>query len=121
MKRIFVLLIASLLMTMAGQATESAKLLSKKEVRNLIANANTPADHNKLANNYRLQAEKLDAEANEHAEMAKIYRERPSLAASKHPMGPDTAPHCEYWADSLRKAAVEARALSTAHADMAKK
>ena len=121
MKRLFTILIMSTLITTAGLAAESTKMMSMKEVKALIEKASTPADHNKLAQYYRLQADKLDAEANEHADMAKMYRARPTASEVKRPMSPDTAAHCDYIAESLRKAASEARALSTAHAEMAKK
>jgi len=50
-----------------------------------------------------------------------MYRARPTVAETKRPAGPDTAAHCEFLADNLHKAANEARALSAAHAEMAKK
>ena len=122
MKTIFAVLMTSMLIGTTGVAAESTnKMLSKKEVRSLVETASTPADHNKLAHHYALQAMKLDAEADEHANMAKMYRARPTVAETKRPAGPDTAAHCEFLADNLHKAANEARALSAAHAEMAKK
>ena len=119
MKKTFMVLMASMLLATVGLAAEQ-KTLSKEEVRTLIQTASTPAEHNKLAEHYGLQADKLEAQSNEHAEMAKLYRARPNASAMKHPMGPDTASHCEYLAANLHKAAAEARALSAAHAEMAK-
>jgi hypothetical protein len=119
MKTMFALLMTSMLIAATGFAAEPAKMLSKKEVGVLIGKASTPAEHNQLAQYYRLQAEKLEADANDHAEMAKIYRARPTASETKRPMSPDTAAHCEYFTDSLRKAAGEARTLSAAHAGMA--
>lgn len=121
MKPVFAMLFASLLFATAGLAVEPSKTLSKKEVRTLIEKASTPADHNKLAQYYRVQADKFEAEATEHADMAKMYRARPGVSEMKRPMSPDTASHCETLAENLHKAATEARALSAAHAEMAKK
>jgi hypothetical protein len=120
MKSILAVAMMSVIMTTAGLPTETAKTLSKKEVHRLLVTANTPADHNKLAQHYRLQAEQLEAEAAEHTAMAKAYRAKPGVSEMKRPMSPDTASHCEYFAESLTKAATEARALSVAHLAMVK-
>ena len=50
-----------------------------------------------------------------------MYPARPNPCEIRRPMVPDTAAHCEYFAESFRKAASEARALSAAHAEIAKK
>lgn len=101
----------------AGQAWS----LSKKEVRALLQKATTPSDHLRLSRHFQAEAEKLEAKAQEHAELAKLYRARPTASELKRPMAPDTARHCEYFAESLGKAAKEARAMASAHADIAKK
>jgi len=120
MNSILAVVMLSVLMTTAGSAAEQAKMLSKKEVHRLLETANTPLDHNKLAQHYRLQAEQLEAEAAEHTAMARLYRAKPGVSETKRPMSPDTASHCEYFAESLTKAASEARALSAAHLAMVK-
>jgi ATP-dependent helicase YprA (DUF1998 family) len=121
MKTLFAFVLMSALFTTVGLPAESARTLSKKEVKELIAKAATPAEHNKLAQYYRQKAENLEAEADEHADLAKAYHAQPNVSEVKRPMSPDTAEHCEYLAESLRKAAAEARALAAAHAQMAKK
>ena len=50
-----------------------------------------------------------------------MYPARSNPCEIKRPMIPDTAARCEYFAESFRKAASEARALSAAHAEIAKK
>lgn len=119
MKTTFAVLMTSMLLATAGLAAEP-KTLSKNEVQSLIQKASTPAEHSMLAQHYSAQADKLEAAATEHMEMAKLYRARPNSSEMKHPMSPDTAKHCEYLAENLHKAAAEARALSAAHAEMAK-
>jgi len=121
MKRVFAVLVTSMVIAVAGLADDTAKTVSKKEVQILTQKASTPAEYNELAQYYRMQAEKLEADAKEHADLAKIYQARSTGAESKHPMNPDTAKHCQYFAASLGKAATEARALSEEYADMAKK
>ncbi|MEO8663468.1 MAG: hypothetical protein ABI693_33740 [Bryobacteraceae bacterium] len=120
MKSILAVAMMSVMMTTAGLGAVPAKMLSKSEVHRLLESANTPADHNKLAQHYRLQADQLDAEAAEHTAMAKAYRAKPGVSEMKRPMSPDTASHCDYFAESLMKAATEARALSAAHLAMVK-
>ena len=53
--------------------------------------------------------------------MAKTYRARPTASEVKRPGATDTASHCQTLSENLAKAAEEARALSAAQADMAKK
>jgi hypothetical protein len=122
MKRILAAVMMSVILSVVGTAaTSSNKMMSKKEVKALLANASTPADHNRLAEHYLASAEKLDAEAKEHAEMAATYRARPTASEVKRPGAADTARHCELLSEDLAKAAKEARTLAQAHADMAKK
>ena len=99
---------------------QSAGLLNKSELRALIAKAETPADHMKLAGHFTAKAEQLEAEAKEHRELAKEYKQHSTMHGTKHPMSGQIAEHCEYFADELSKAAKEARAVAAAHEKMAK-
>jgi hypothetical protein len=121
MKRILSVVMLSVMMAAAGTAAESPKMLSNKEVKKLLATASTPEEHNKLAEHYRLKAEKFEAEANTHIEMAKLYRTRGGSAGPKWPASTFTTKHCEDLAKDLQKAAKEARSLSAVHSEMAKK
>ena len=122
MKRILAAVMMSVILAAVGTAaTSSHKMMSKKEVKALLASASTPADHNKLSEHYLASAEKLDAEAKEHAGMAATYRARPTASEVKRPGATDTARHCELLSENLAKASKEARALAEAHAEMAKK
>jgi hypothetical protein len=94
--------------------------LSKQDVKALIASARTAEDHERLAKHFDAEAVQLDAEANEHQELAAVYKANPSGQESKHPMSGKTAGHCQYFADDLHKAAEQARALATDHREMAK-
>ena len=94
--------------------------MSKEEVKTLIANAKTAEDHERLAKHFDAEADQLEAEANEHQELAAEYKAHPSGQDSKHPMSGKTAGHCQYFADDLHKAATQARALAADHRGMAK-
>lgn len=121
MKRIFAAVIMSFILVAVGGASPKQKTMSKKQVMALVEKANTPADHLKLADYYRVRAEQLQAEAAEHAEMANTYRARPTASEVKRPGATDTVGHCQTLSENLANAAKEAQTLSEAHAEMAKK
>jgi hypothetical protein len=93
---------------------------SSKEVRDLIANAKTPAEHRKLAKHFEAVAARYEADAADHAAEAKVYRTTPNASESKRPGSPDTAAHCDRLADAARNAATAARELARDHEKMAK-
>ncbi|HSS96121.1 MAG TPA: hypothetical protein VLK33_03790 [Terriglobales bacterium] len=96
--------------------------ISKKEVKALIKNAKTSADHQKIATYYRQEAARLNQDSKEHAEMAAIYKDNPPNAALevKHGSGVEGVSHCNRWAELAKEEAKEADALATLHENMAK-
>jgi hypothetical protein len=113
----------ALIMSFGGPAAaqgKSSDLLTNDQVKNLTANAKTPADHVKLSKHYLALAAKYDAESAAHAAMATIERTQPTPAETKRPGSPGTALHCDRLSDSLRMAASEARAIAADHEQMAK-
>jgi hypothetical protein len=116
------LLLATLTVLAGGAAlrADDSKLLNKDELRHLIATAETPQDHERLAAHFTAKAEQLDAEAKEHMELAADYKTNPNMHEMKHPMSAQTAGHCDYFAKSLTKAAQDARKLAVDHEAMAK-
>jgi hypothetical protein len=101
-------------------AAEPQGLQKSADVRALVNNAKTPADHQKLARHFTAMAEKHEAEAKEHEVLAAEYTKHPTGREEKHPMSGQTAEHCKYYAEHCRKAATEMRALAAAHLGMAK-
>jgi membrane-bound lytic murein transglycosylase B len=101
-------------------AVEPKGAMKPKEVKALVANATTPADHMKLARHFSAMAAKHDAEAVEHEALVNEYTRRPTVSSVKRPMAPDTAEHCKYFAEHCRNAAKEMRAMAAAHEAMAK-
>ena len=95
--------------------------MKPKEVKALLANARTAADHMNLARHYAAMAEKHEAEARQHEALAAEYTRNPRMGASKRPMAPDTAEHCWYFAEHCRKVAKQMRALAVAREEMAKR
>ena len=52
-------------------------LLSKSELKNLIANTKTAADHERLAAHFDAKAAQLEADAKDHDELAEDYKRNP--------------------------------------------
>jgi hypothetical protein len=120
MKSFLIVLVSSVVLSVVGLAAEPARPLTKKEAMQLAASANTPADHLRLAKYFELKADKLEAEAKEHGEMAQIYRARPTASLTKRPGAVDTAAHCERLSQDLAQAAKDAKTLAGDHEAMAK-
>ncbi|MBK7928040.1 MAG: hypothetical protein IPJ98_11295 [Bryobacterales bacterium] len=116
------MVLAAVIAISAPQATavEMKGMLKSKEVKALVANAKTPADHMKLARHFNAMAEKHEAEALEHEALAVEYTRNPRMGSSKTPMSPNSAEHCKYFAEHCRKAAKEMRAMAAAHEAMAR-
>lgn len=98
----------------------ASDIVTSGEVQNLIANAKTPAHHQKLARHFAAVAARYDADAADHAAEAKAYRSGPNAAESKRPGSPGTAAHCDRLADAAQKAAAATRDLAHDHEQMAK-
>lgn len=97
--------------------------LTKKQAQALAATAKTPADHMKLAAYFKLEADRLDAEAQEHEQLAQNYRLNPNMTGGGKTGGNTqsrTFEHCEAAAKALREAAKSTRELVAEHEQMAK-
>ncbi len=121
-----VLAISVALLTLApanSVAGDNKPVISKKELKVLLKTAKEPADHQKIAEYYRQKAQKLRADAKEHAEMAEDYTKNPRFAAmevkQRASFGQGVS-HCRRWAELDEQEAQEAEALATLHEDMAK-
>jgi hypothetical protein len=117
MKTALSILVCGLVLSVAGFAAEP---LTNKNVKQLISSANGPADHLRLANYFELEAQKFEAEAKEHADMARNYRANPNALETKLPGAVGTAKHCESLSRDLAHAAKGARTLAADHTAMAK-
>ena len=94
--------------------------LTKVELKSLIANAETKADHERLAQYFDAEAARYEAEAKDHSELAPFYKKNPDPALSKHQGSPRAFEHCDALSRNLQKAAEEARGLAAEHREMAK-
>jgi len=97
------------------------QLTLERDIDGAGLSAEARALYEKKITEYTAKAKQYEAEAAEHADMAKAFRARPTPSETKRPGGADTAAHCESMADSLAKAAKEARAMASMHEELAKK
>jgi len=116
-----IMMTAALLLGGAVQmSAEETVQMSKDQLKELIGSAKTSADHQKLAAYYNTEADRLEAEAKDHEELAGVYRKHTDAVAQKHTMSGKTAGHCDYFAKSVREAAKADRAIAAEHQAMAK-
>ncbi|MDE3166213.1 MAG: hypothetical protein KGN36_10430 [Acidobacteriota bacterium] len=121
MKNAIAVLVAGTVLALSGFGAQAAAGITKKEARQLTTSAKTPEDHRKLAQYYRAEADRFDAEAKDHAAMARSYRATPTASEIKRPGASDTAAHCERLSQDLAKAAADARVLASDHEALAQK
>ena len=108
--------------TLAVTATAKDKSLSKSELRTLVLNAQTPADHERIAEYYDSQATKYETEAKKHQEEATYYSShvQPPIGKNQGFYSREMENHCPKMAAKLTEAAQEARMLADGHRELAK-
>jgi hypothetical protein len=98
--------------------------ISNKNVKALVASAKTPEDHMRLAAYFNQEADRMEADAKGHEELAGVYRQSPNTTGGGKQSGTGsifrTAEHCDSAAKSLREAAKSLRELAAEHEQMAK-
>jgi hypothetical protein len=117
---VFAVATAMLTAVVSVPAGAADKTLSKSELKNLVANAETKAEHERIAQYFDAEATRYDAEAKDHGELAPFYQRNPDPTISKHPGSPHAFEHCDSLSKSLQKAAEEARQLAAEHRGMEK-
>ena len=114
-----VLAVIGLAVSVPLLAQQSSDLLATKDVHDLAMNAKTPADHAKLQKHFLALAAKYDAEAADHAALAKDYL-KPQTGGRLMPGSPKLrAEHCDRLAASLKEAAKDAREVAADHGKIA--
>lgn len=102
----------------AVSAQESTARLSRKELKDLIANARTAADHQKLAAHFRSEQARHEEERTEHEELRKEYERNSTRDPSKFPTMGD---HRRSLAQSAALSAKQAQAMAAIHEELARK
>ncbi len=91
--------------------------LSKQQLKTLIATAVTPADHQRIAEYYKVKAQDYLAQAKDHEAMLAAYNANPSSLTDKDRAG--TVYHCEYYAKKFKDMAAKQEELARQHEQMA--
>jgi hypothetical protein len=92
--------------------------LSKQQLNTLIATANTPAEHERIAQYYQAKALDYLAQAKEHEAMVAAYKANSSLSNNKNQAS--TISHCEYFVTTFKALAENSQDLAALHERMAK-
>ena len=99
-------------------------IITKKQVKAFIASAKTPENHDRLAAYFTREADRIEADAKSHEELADVYRQNPNTMGGGKQGGTGsifrTAEHCDSAAKSLREAVQNLRELAAEHEQMAK-
>ena len=111
----FVMTVAAFGQTTSAQQTE-AEHFSKRQLNTLIAEAKTPAEHQRIAQYYQAKAQDYLAQAKEHEQMVAAYKANPSLTAKSQA---STINHCEYFVKTFNELAVKSQELAKLHEQMA--
>ena len=121
--RLAVFTLATAMLTVVVSVPALAKdkpTMSKSELKTLIANAQTKADHERVAQYFDAEATRYEAESKEHGDLAPYYQKTPDPAAIKHPNSQRSFAHCDSLSKSLHEAAENARQLAADHREMSK-
>ncbi len=103
---------------LAAPNYEVQEHLSKKQLAALVACAKTPAEHERIAAYYRAEYERLQAEADQHADMAGRFLSNPATNNDKSARG--TVSHCVSMERNLRSKSAQARAIAEEHKRLAR-
>ena len=117
---VFVVAIAMVPAVVSVPAAAKDKTLSQKDLKYLIANAETKAEHERIAQYFDAETTKYEAEAKEHADLALLYQRNTGPTPTKYPGSMQSFQHCDSLSKSLQQAAENARQLAAEHRDMAK-
>jgi hypothetical protein len=102
-----------------GAAAQTAPMLSKREVKILLATAKTPADQERLARYYRDKAEHLRAKAQEYSARADSLEGQPPILESKQGGACPCALPFRHLAKQYSQEAKDAEALAAQHEQLA--
>jgi hypothetical protein len=112
------LAVAALAVAMSASAfTQTASAqekLSQSQINTLVTAAKTPAEHQRIADYYKAEAQNDLAQAGEHQAMIAAYKANPS---SKHQAS--AVAHCANLATSYKEAATKSQQLAQMHQQMA--
>src|ERR1700730_13127384 len=98
-----------------GAAAETSSSLSKKELKTLLATANTPADHQRLAAYYRDGAQRLTEKSQKFSAQADQLATQPATIESKQGISCNCASHYRYFSKLYAQEAKDSEMLAARH------
>lgn len=102
-------------LALSASAGAADKALTKAELKSLIANAGTKADHERIAQYFDAEAVRYEMEAKGYSDLAQFY----NPGRRKDPARLRALEHCEDLSRTLLRAAEAARNLAAEHRGMA--
>ncbi len=117
---VFTAAIAAAAVFNSHQAGAKDTALSHSELKQLITNAKTKADYERIAQYFDAEAANYDAQSKLHADLAQLYKKNPPPQPTKYPGSQQTFQHCDSLSRSLAQAAGNARSLAAEYRQMAK-
>ena len=114
---VFLALLASTVVVHA--AAPSSPSLSKKELKTLLATANTPADQERLATYYRDKAQRLKAKAQEFSTEADYLATQPATIESKQGISCNCTSHYRYFSKLYTEESKDAETQASQHEQLA--
>lgn len=100
----------------APAASDDSKELTKTELKQLIATAKTPADHQKLAEHFREETARFEEKRTEHVQMLASYEKNREQYRNKFP---SMADHCRALIKSATNSRDKSAELGKMHEEMA--
>jgi hypothetical protein len=113
MKRSLLLASAALMVIAVASMPKIAAAEDFEQINNLIANAKSPEDHQKIANYFDEQAAAAEKEAEWHKKLLGVYKNNPRLSGEQM--------HCSRLVGVYKNEAKEDRALAQEYRNMDKK
>ena len=108
------LLVALIPLSVAAQSVAP----SSEDINQLIAHANSSTDHQKLADYYKVEAQRAEAAAHEHEDMLKAYAENASTHEAMKGHTPEA--YCRDMIQVYKREAQLDMGLAQLHERMAK-
>jgi hypothetical protein len=117
-----VTVVAVSLVLLRGLATaaDSGTTLSKRELKTLLATAQSPSDHEKIAAYYHEKAVRLNAKAQEFSAQADFLATQPATVESKQGISCLCTSHFRHFAKVYAQEAKDSEALAAQHDQLAK-
>jgi hypothetical protein len=100
-----------------ASAQQAPEKLGKGQLTSLIAAAKTPAEHQRIAQFYKSEAQDYLAQAKEHTAMVAAYKANSNINAKNQAA---TIGHCQYFASKFTDLAAKSQELAQLHEQMAK-